>query len=102
MRRVSRNETESSRCFEMLVSLKTGYNGSCRRLPRWLRWDPASDVWRAVPRETFTNETVEVRKELVDRLLQSAVGSAEAAGRDFLQPVPSKKSSAAINLHSAD
>lgn len=72
------------------------------KITEMVAWDPASDVWRAVPRETFTNETVEVRKELVDRLLQSAVGSAEAAGRDFLQPVPSKKSSAAINLHSAD
>ena len=48
--------------------------------------DLASDVWLAVPKAVFTTETVPIRKELADLLLQSPVGAAEAAARDFLQP----------------
>jgi hypothetical protein len=63
------------------------------RVTEMVTWDLAGDVWRAVPKETFSTgpgkglETKAVRQELVDRLLESDVGKAVEAGRGYLQPL---------------
>lgn len=64
------------------------------RITDMVTWDLASEVWRAVPRESVSSaarakgrDLEEIRREFVDRLTKSTVGQAAAGARQYLEPL---------------